>query len=680
MSDKYKEEQEYLDYTQGVMREEIQKLTDQFGRNKEELIGINRYTWENRSEMDFVELANSFEDSKRQYKVTSDGLTQLRRISNAYGRPFFGSIEVDFDGDVEKVHIGQISIRDGENIIVNDWRCPIASLFYNSALGDTSYETPIGKIDCRLLGRTQIKIEDGKIKRIIDSDIHISDDELQEVLSKSSDGKMRNIISTIQSEQNDIIRNVKDSKILVQGCAGSGKTAVAMHRISYLLYHDKNKSKGENVLIFSPSDIFSKYISNVLPELGEDGVMETTFSDFANTFVKRFDRIESYTEFVSKYYDGINTDEENRANKFKFSEAYSEALRAFIQKVANSYRFKDDFVFGNSTIPCDYMNRLLNLEQYQNMPLQEKIDMVTDDIVEFFGREQRDALRYRVAKALVKPTPDPRVLYNRFLESEEYVKAYGKPGKKLNIHLLEYPDLIGMLYMNFELMGYPKNELIQHLVVDEVQDYSPLQMEMIMKMFSGATVTALGDANQTINPYHKYESLEDMKKTIGFGTRYIELNKAYRSSPEIMTYANGVIGEENIQLVRNKTDYAVVKKEVGKDVIFEELVRDIMTLKSNGFNNICIVTKSIREAQAIYEGLKDTVPGIKVVSEKGDLEKATYVSPSYLAKGLEFDAVIVYNDEDNPYDKDDKYLYYVACTRAQHDLTIYNEPKQLLKA
>ena len=344
--------------------------------------------------------------------------------------------------------------------------------------------------------------------------------------------------------------------------------------------------------------------------------------------------------------------------------------------------FTQDFIYSNLTIPVEYMNRLLNLKEFEKLPLQEKIDMVTDDVYKIYkkdGAVNKSSLRNAIARELVKPAFDPKSMYNKFLESEEYVQAYGKKDKKLNIHLLEYPDLIGMLYLNFEMMGYPENNIIHHLVIDEVQDYAPLQLEMMMKMFKGATITALGDANQTINPYHKYGSLEEMKDILGFGTRYIELNKAYRSSPEIMNYAKEIIDDTKIEPVRNRTDYEVVKKEVSKDKLFEELVRDIMTLKSYDFNNICIVTKSARETRAIYEGLKDIVPGIKVVTEKEEIGQDTFVSPSYLAKGLEFDAVIVYNDLDNPYNEEDKYLYYVACTRAQHDLTIYNEPKGLRK-
>ena len=674
------EEQKYLDKTIGIIKDNLQELGTNCSEGIESVRQLSKYHWDTKSEMDDIERANSVCDINRKASITNDELSMLRKLRKALKNPFFGKIVIDFDGDQEECYIGFTAIKDETDLVVNDWRSPIASLFYNSRLGNTEYKAPLGMISCNLLQRRQIKTRNGKIKRIINSDVHIDDDELQEVLSQSSNGKMKSIVTTIQEEQNNIIRNVKDNKIIVQGCAGSGKTSVALHRLAYLLYNDK-KSTEENMLIFSPSDAFSSYISNVLPELGENNAMETTFSDFANSFVKKFKKIESYTEFVSKYYDGINSEEKNKLNKFKFSKEYSDALKKYIKRITNSYRFTDSFMFNNITIPCDYMNRLLNVDLNDDMSLQDRIDMVTDDIYNLYPRKdliKKHVLRNKVARDLVK-TFDPRVMYNKFLESEEFESAYGKKEKKLNVDLLEYPDLIGMLYLNFEMMGYPENNIINHLVIDEVQDYAPLQMEMINKMFQGATITVLGDANQTINPYHKYESLKEMQETLGPTAKYMELNKAYRSTPEIIKYTNDVINDTKVLPVRNESNVPVIKKEVDKSNIFNELVKDIMELKENGFNRICVITKSIKEAKAIFEGIKDYVDGVKVLSDEKENTENTLVSPSYLAKGLEFDAVIAYNDLINPYSEEDKYLYYVTCTRAQHNLMIYNEPKTLRK-
>lgn len=676
------EEQQYLDESSKIIESLIEEEGKKCETGLDYVQSLSKYHWETKSEMDFVERANSIGEINTQATITNQGLENLRKLRKALERPFFGKIKIKFsDDDTDDFYIGLTSIINDNDIVINDWRSPIASIFYNSKMGDTSFKAPRGVISCNLRERKQIKVQDGKIKRIIESNIHLDDEELQEVLSRGSKDKMSNIVSTIQEEQNDVIRNLKDSRILVQGCAGSGKTSVALHRLAFLLYNDK-KSSSENMLIFSPSNTFSNYISNVLPELGENNVMETTFSDFADAFVKKFDRLETYTEFISKYYDGINTEEENNYYRFCFSKEYKEALDKFIARTANSYRFTDDFTYKNEYIPQEYMNKLLELRTANNESLQEKIDGVTEYVATILKKNisiNRSTLRTKIAKDLVKPAIDPRILYNKFVESEEFIEAYGKKGKKLNVKLLGYPDLLGMLYLNFELKGYPDNDIIHHLVIDECQDYAPLQMEMIGKMFRGATITALGDVNQTINPFFKYGSLEEMSRLLGIDTKYLELNKSYRSTKEIIDYSNAIVNNEKIVPVRTGMDVPVKLKEVPKEQLFKELLNDVLKLKEQGLNRICIVTKSSKEAKAIYEGLKDLVD-IEVICDDKELSGSTFVSPSYIAKGLEFDAVISYNDIDNPYQEEDKYLYYVACTRAQHNLTVYNEPKVLKKA
>lgn len=679
MQNVFENEQKFLDQVIDTIDDNIKELEKNCESGIEDVRELSKYHWETKSEMDYIEEAVTRNDANHSATLTNSGLSTLRRLRNARPKPFFGKIKVDFDDDEEDFYIGLTSVMKNNDIIINDWRSPISTLFYNSKLGNTSYKAPLGIIDCKLLQRKQIKIKNEKINRIIDTDIHLTDDELQKVLSKNSDGKMKNIVTTIQEEQNEVIRDVKDSKIIVQGCAGSGKTSVALHRLSYLLYND-NKSTSENMLIFSPSDVFSSYISNVLPDLGDDNVLQTTFSDFANAFISGFEKIESFSEFLARYYDGKNTVEQNEMNKFKFTDKYREALDKFVQNFVNNYRFKDDFVVNNISIPKHYLNKLLDSDTTSS--LQEKVDMIVDEVCSLLKNNnsmKKTTLRNLVIRELVRPSFDVKATYNKFLASDEFKKLCGKTEKQLTKKLLEYPDLIGMLYLNFEFMGYPKNNTIHHLVVDEVQDYSPLQMKMISKMFNGATITVLGDANQTINPYHKYNTLEEMKKELGITTRYMELNKAYRSSPEIMAYVKEILDDNKIEAVREETNNPVEIKEVNKKDLFTTLIKDITDLKSKGFERICVVTKSSKESIAIFEGLKDTSVCVSVLCDNNEVGNNLLIAPSYNAKGLEFDAVVCYNDYENSYNEEERCLYYVACTRAQHDLLVYNEPKVLRK-
>ena len=674
------EEQLYLDKCVDIIKKEVESSEDYCEKGIDYVRELAKYHWNNKEAMDDIEKCNFVYDINHSASLTNRQINRLRHLRKALENPFFGEIKVAFDDDDdEKFYIGFTSIMDKYTPVINDWRSPVASLFYNSKLGSTSYKAPMGVIDCDLQERKQIKVRNHKIVRIINSDIHIGDEVLQEVLNKSSSGKMKNIVTTIQEEQNDVIRNVKDRNIIVQGCAGSGKTSVALHRLAFLLYND-NKSTSNNMLIFSPSDTFSKYISNVLPELGEDNVLETTYSDFANTFITGFDKIESYTEFVSKYYDGLNTEEENKLNRFKFSNKYKEALDNFLYSEINKYSFKNDIYVDGYNINSGFLNRMLDKYKESNMSLEERIEALTFDVKKVVNKQKVDInknnLKRAIENELLKKKIDPRILYNKFLESDDFINAYGKKGKKLNKSMLSYADLSGMLYLYFELVGYPKNDIIHHLVIDEVQDYSPIQIEMIKKMFNGSTLTLLGDCNQTINPYHKYDSLEDMKKIIR-DSKYIELNKAYRSSPAIIKYTSNLLDQDNIIPIREK-ESEVMFKEVTKNELTSRILEDINTLKNNGCQRICIVTKNNDDSKEMFNLLEDKVDGISIINEKNDISTIS-ISPAYLAKGLEFDAVILYNNVDNSYGEEDKYLYYVACTRAQHDLIIYNEPNKIKK-
>ena len=661
------------------LKDKISKVEEVCERGIDDVRTLSKYQWDYKADMDEFELANSTYSINRHATVTNEQISGLRKLKSALSSPYFGKINVSFDeDDKEDYYVGVTSIDDSNGVSVIDWRCPLASIFYNAKIGKTSYKAPLGIIDCKLEQRKQIKIRNQKIERIIESDIHIDDDVLQEVLSKSSNEKMKNIVSTIQEEQNDVIRNINDKIIIVQGCAGSGKTSIGLHRLAYLLYNDQ-KSKSENMLIFSPSDVFSEYISGVLPELGENNALQTTFKDFANTFVKSYHTLESYTDFISKYYNGLNTEEQNKLNKFKFSDEFMKAIDEFVKRKSDEYTFEDGITVGSTFLPGYYLNKFLNTDTYKNKSLTDKIDMLTDDLcISDFNKDFKYKRQIKSNLKLALDKINAKALYNEFLSSPEFVDRFGKKDKAKDNKFLSYPDTIGLLYLYFEMTGYPKNDLIHHIVIDEAQDYNPMQIKMIKKLFNGASFTILGDANQTINPYHKYDSLKEMSKYLGKSS-YIELNKAYRSTKEIMDYTNAYVANQ-VESVRNRGNNPVKVKDVSKKDLFKELVTDIKELKENGNERICIITRSKNECDAIYEGLKDDIENLTVLTDKTDsIHTNMLVSPAYMAKGLEFDAVISYNDKSNPYGDEDKYLYYVACTRAQHNLLVYNEPEKIKK-
>ena len=676
---KEEKEQVFLDSVTQLIDDTLKEKGDIYDREVTVLTKDKQVHWDELSQMDDVDEAFSIHQIRKKEAELMGRRKEAIQLKSVREKPYYGNIRIAFDDtDKEEYRIGYMTIngKDGFPIVI-DWRNDIAKLYYDAKTGKTSYTCPNGEIDCVLESRQQIDIEKGKVKRVVDTEIHVDDDFLQEVLAKSSSGKMKDIVTSIQEEQNEVIRNMTDKTLIVEGRAGSGKTSVGLHRLAYLLYKDRY-STSNNMLIFSPSDVFSDYISNVLPALKENNVMQSTFKNFSESFLTGFERLESYTEFVARYYNGENSERTNQLNKFKFSSDFSKLLDEFIMKKADSYRFRKDFSYNGINIKVEKLNELLETE-FKGYQLDEKIKRIVDylRVARLDGKYDNEAWYNKFFRELV-PSPSIRSIYNEFLASEEFKEASGYTDRISHGMVLPYPDLIAMLYIKFELFGYPENNRFRHVVIDEAQDYTPMQLKMIKKMLNGASFTVLGDSDQTINPFYKYDSLEEMEKVLG-ASKYIELKKAYRSSPEIMEYASRVTGKE-IQAVRNSQNIPVVTKEVSREELFTTLVKDVLSLKENGFERVCIITKNLNEAKAIYEGLKDEIENITILSEDEKYsDSKTTISPVYISKGLEFDAVINYNSKENSYGEEDKYLYYVACTRAQHSLTVYNEPEKVMK-
>ena len=676
---KEEKEQAFLDSVTQLIDDTLKEQGDIYDREVTVLTKDKQVHWDELSQMDDVDEAFSIHQIRKKEAELMGRRKEAIQLKSVREKPYYGNIRIAFDDtDKEEYRIGYMTIngKDGFPVVI-DWRNDIAKLYYDAKTGKTSYTCPNGEIDCVLESRQQIDIEKGKVKRVVDTEIHVDDDFLQEVLAKSSSGKMKDIVTSIQEEQNEVIRNMTDKTLIVEGRAGSGKTSVGLHRLAYLLYKDRY-STSNNMLIFSPSDVFSDYISNVLPALKENNVMQSTFKNFSESFLTGFERLESYTEFVARYYNGENSERTNQLNKFKFSSDFSKLLDEFIMKKADSYRFRKDFSYNGINIKVEKLNELLETE-FKGYQLDEKIKRIVDylRVARLDGKYDNEAWYNKFFRELV-PSPSIRSIYNEFLASEEFKEASGYTDRISHGMVLPYPDLIAMLYIKFELFGYPENNRFRHVVIDEAQDYTPMQLKMIKKMLNGASFTILGDSDQTINPFYKYDSLEEMEKVLG-ASKYIELKKAYRSSPEIMEYASRVTGKE-IQAVRNSQNIPVVTKEVSREELFTTLVKDVLSLKENGFERVCIITKNLNEAKAIYEGLKDEIENITILSEDEKYsDSKTTISPVYISKGLEFDAVINYNSKENSYGEEDKYLYYVACTRAQHSLTVYNEPEKVMK-
>lgn len=670
-------EEKYLNETLAVIKALIEKDDNAI---KDRILDINemkKYLWENNSILDDVELASGMYDVDCDINYTNENIKKLRKLRKSLNSPYFGRIDFESDGLTEKIYIGINGIVKDLHFYVFDWRTPIASLFYNYGIGSASYDAPGGTIMGNINLKRQYKISNEKLERCFDSDLNIDDDYLQEILTNSSSEKMTNIVNTIQKEQNEIIRNVSDKYLIVQGIAGSGKTSVALHRIAYLLYKEKNLTSN-NVLIFSPNDVFSQYISNVLPELGEDNVLQTTFSDFASAYIRDFKEIESFTQFIERYYknDWIN-DNEYRITKYKISNDFKQLIDEFLNKFKNNISFIKPISINGKCIKVDDLNKLLTVT-FEKLPLAERLDRISEYICDqnnLSYKKYGNAVKEKV-KNIINFDLDVKKIYKEIITSDEFnLKTKSKANGDFNFgKQLRYEDLLPLMYIYFELNGYPKNSTMKHIIIDEAQDYSLLQFYMLKRIFVNASFTILGDIHQTINPYYLYENLSDINVIFGNKGKYIKLNKTYRSSQEIIEFTNQILDLDNSCSVRRSNSIPVTIRNVAKDNVVNQIMQDIKNMQESGIKRIAIITKNNKETLELYDKLKNQFEDINIIQQSnssgiGDM----VILPSYISKGLEFDGVISYTEEEYGYQEKDKFLFYVVCTRAQHSLVVYNQ-------
>ena len=583
--------------------------------------------------------------------------------------PYFGRVDFKENGEEEKpIYIGLTNVQKDLNYLVYDWRSPIASLFYDYGIGPCMYEAPDGEISGYMSLRRQYKIENEKLIRVFDNDLNVVDECLQEVLSESSSEKMKNIVNTIQSEQNEIIRNISNKNLIVQGIAGSGKTSVALHRIAFLLYKIKNL-KSSNVLIFSPNKVFSEYISDVLPELGEENTSETTFHDFARSYAKEFKSVETFTDFIERYYTGKEKNPE--LVKLKLSKSMISIIESYVKEIENKIMITGNIETKIDVIDKNYLNYLIK-DRFNKLPLFARIDKMAEHLCNktgiSYGKGKRSFIKQ--IKELLNIKPDFKKLYQDLYLSDAFKKVYQENvNLKLNTKMINYEDALCFIYLKGLLDGFPYSNLIKQIVVDEAQDYNEMQYIILSKIFKKASFTILGDVNQTINPYQKYDTLEVLTNILNENSKYVELTKTYRSSNEIIEYTNKILGLKHVSAIR-KPNHVPVKFRCD----IKELIDDVNSLKEN-YSSVAIITKNKDEAFKVYDYLKDKIDGISLMEESNkEFNKNLVVVPSYLSKGLEFDSVISYTDENNIYTKKEKYLFYVVATRCQHELIIYNEP------
>lgn len=626
-------EKEHLANTIDIINEIIGKKNISINEYKDSIVERKKYLWQNKQEFNEVELYSTMDNEDLNVKVLNENILKVYRLHSALETPYFSRIDFKSNDETRKFYIGLTNISIGEEIFVHDWRANIGNLYYNYGLGPSEYESADGIIKGETLKKRQFNIVGRKLIDAYDDEIGLPDELLGEVLKNNTDEHMKNIVSTIQKEQNDIIRYPGRSTLIVEGVAGSGKTSVALHRIAYLLYNHKSLNN-KNILIFSPNETFTEYISNVLPELGEENVQATTFEDFTSNYIKNV-KLERQEDFLERIYEHGQSDNIRE----KFSLNYKIKIEKFLSDYFDSLKFTKKIGLGKTILSSFELNKMKD-EVPKKLSFSGKIEYLGDKICNLLNVDEiKNSVRIKkMLFNILEIESDPLKLYERF------------SGVTFDEEL-PYEDILPVLFINFEINGYPEKGDIKIVVIDEAQDYSLWQMMFIKNIFKSATFTILGDPNQSLNPFITYKSLEKIG-CIFTDYKYKTLEKSYRSSAEIVEYANRYI-ENHTQVIRGPSGFPV-KDRISTDR--EVIAAGIQELRDAGMKRIAIITKNNREAESVKKINSD----VKIL-------------PVYKAKGLEFDGVIVYTESDEAYTEDEKNLLYVAITRALHGAIIYNQ-------
>lgn len=665
-----KKEKKHLELVNKKLKEELDTLGFKNIKEEENYKEFQKMMWDDFASLDAGDIASRMEEDAREVSRKDSKYEHFKRLKNIENNPFFASIIFeDEDGEEFNIYISTTYLRDKDENILYDWRSPICSLYYDYELGPSEYDAPGGVVKGVLKRKRQYKIKNKKLISVFDSNLNITDEFLQDALASNTSDKLKSIVNTIQKEQNRVIRDTRSDNLIVEGLAGSGKTTVALHRIAYLLYKEKDLTSSK-ILIFSPNNVFSEYISGVLPSLGERNTKETTFHEYLGHFLTEYKGVESYTHFLSRYYMGEEDDEE--LVRYKQSDEILRDLIYYLNDFEKNASFNGDIILEKNLICKKELNDYLHYK-YNRMPLFERLDEIASKLSERFykGTQKKKTTFKRIIKETINFDLDFKNIYSDFFKSkysrmklsDDEIKSF------INKKEANYEDALLITFIKGKLEGYKTDLLIKEVVVDEAQDYNILEYVILKNIFKKAHFTILGDTNQNINPYYHYDSLETLKGLFKGDTNFMMLNKTYRSSPEIINFSNKILGLNHVNAIRNET---------GKDVIIRKNIADLKKSLEDDINylkdlytDIAIITKDDNEAEKIYKLLAS--PEITLLKEEDkDFNKNIIIVPAYLSKGLEFGGVIIYNDRVNSFKGKEKNLLYVAVTRAEHELIVYN--------
>jgi len=713
-----KKEKDYLKAVLYLLEKEISKNSSNINEYSKDIKESLKFAWDKDNSIDIDEWANnqmqielkSISAINSSYRVE----TYQRMIKSAY----FARIDFESEGETLPIYLGIATLTDGTDFYIYDWRTPIASMFYDYEMGDAQYVTPNGEtIKGKITLKRQYKIEGENIVQIFDTDMQIIDNILKEMLENKASDKMKNIVNTIQKEQNKVIRKKGVDILVVQGPAGSGKTSVAMHKIAYLLYSEKNRINHSNILIVSPNEIFSNYISNVLPEIGEQNVYQTTFMDFIKGHLdfKVKGSINDLYETVYSLDPKSKTKPlEYNSIKLKYGATFINLLEDFIALKRNEILGIEDIVIDNNVlIQKTYLEKLANELESNGVSIYKQglklIEKIMLHLTIKMGGKQTQSMQKikKILEANLSKIKTKSLFVDLYSDKNRFVKMiehiYNTTGtqaeNRLTIkelsdifdytqslllkNIIPFEDVVGYLYLKDRVTGSSLQNNIKYVLIDEAQDYTIMQYKIFADLFKKANITILGDLNQSIMPFSAHQNYQGILNVLmedrgDIVTDMNYLTKTYRSTYEINMFAKKIIGDTNMynQVDRHGDNVELIKDEA--DIINSKIIQDAINLKKK-YNTVAVITKTQSEATKIKEILdlnkKSSMFKLVTGKDKVFVSDKILIIPSYLAKGLEFDAVLVYNATEKVYPSSFKNLLYVVCTRALHKLNVYYSGK-----
>ena len=694
---------------------------------------------------------NYDKDSYVRAQLVYVGNKKLKDLKKIKGKPYFARIDFTAKGDaLEKLYIGKLSVLDSKSQrpIIIDWRAPISNLYYDGRIGKSSYESPGGKIEGDISLKRQYFIEDGKLEKYSDIDLKASDEALQVALEEKADDRLKNIVATIQGEQNNIIRADMNKALVVQGVAGSGKTTIALHRIAYLIYNCDKEFDPEDFMIIAPNKFFLNYISNVLPDLGVENVKQYTFEDLAYEIIgkrlKISDSNEKLVTIVNKEFDEINNGDVDtiiKESKIKSSIEFKNNVDGFLKELEENYLPKKDFILENVRIMRYENIQKLFTETYKELDFEKRINevkkhvfskiknnkeiiektitakrtarinaMLKEDLTEEEKREKRIEIFEETEKVLKRLDKDDIKIvdfyfneinkkdaieyYKDFIENyifdkldNEILGSYlvRNTMRNLNKGEVTFEDLAPIIYIHYKIYGTKVKSKLRHVIVDEAQDYGEFQFSMLKTILKSNSMTILGDIAQGV---HSYRGIENWKKFIDVefpdgDVVYTTLEKTYRTTKDIMKKANEVIEKlpefEKQFIVKgdpviDRKDSIHIEERKNEDEIVKSCIQKIEEYTNMGFKSIAIIGKDMSECKNIKKKIDKYNKNVKLIQSKdSEYNAGISIVPSYLAKGLEFDSVILFNVNDENYKNTvlDIKLLYVAITRAMSKLDVF---------